>query len=91
MAKNPQVPAVVHAASAALLNRLEQGQEKALELSSSLKRGIDRLPFPSLPRRPRGVPTLEATTKFGFDLASEVINHQRDFALRLGRILSSKN
>jgi hypothetical protein len=90
MAKNPQVPAVVHAASAALLNRLEQGQEKALEFSGSLKRGLDRLPLPTLPR-PRGVPTLEAATKFGFDVATEVINHQRDFALRLGRIFTSKN
>jgi hypothetical protein len=90
MAKNPQVPAVVHAASAAMLNRLEQGQEKALEISCTLKRGLDRLPLPAF-RRPKGVPTLEATTKFGFDFATEVINHQRDFALRLSRILSSKD
>jgi hypothetical protein len=90
MAKNPQVPAVIHAASAAMLNRLEQGQEKALEVSGSIKRGLNRLPLPTV-RRPRGVPTLEATTKFSFDFATEVINHQRDFALRLSRILSSKD
>jgi hypothetical protein len=89
VAKDPQVPAVVRAASTHLLNRLEQGQARALELSGTLKRGVDRLGLPSLPR-PRGVPSLEASTKFGFDVMSEIVNHQRDFALRLSRILSSK-
>lgn len=90
MAKNTQVPAVMHAASAAVVHRLEQGQDTALEVSRFLKRRIDRLPVPAL-KRPRRIPTLEATTKFGFDFATEVMNHQRDFALRLSRILTSKD
>jgi hypothetical protein len=49
---------------------------------------VSVLPMPDLPAIPGvpAVPGVEATTKFGFDVASDLLNAQRDFALQLASV-----
>ena len=87
-----EVPAVAHAARVQVMRGLARAQEASLDAAEVAKAKIDELPVGELPTLSRipGVPSLDAATRFGFDVAAEVLSSSRDFAMRLTRVLAGR-
>jgi len=87
-----EVPAVAHAARVQLMRGLAKAQEASLDVAEAAKAKIDGLPISELPAFSRipGVPSLDAATRFGFDVAAEVLSSSRDFAMRVTRIVGDR-
>ena len=92
LVKRDEVPSVVHLARVQLLRGVERGHELALDAAEAASRAAASLPIKDLPTASKipGVPSLDAATRFTFDLAAELLSSQRDFAMRLTRALRSK-
>jgi hypothetical protein len=71
-----------------LVSSVQQGQQLSLDAAHTWVKAVSVLPIPDLPAIPGvpAVPGVEATTKFGFDVASDLLNAQRDFALQLASV-----
>lgn len=68
---------------------VKQGNDLALSAVNSWSKAVSAIPMPELPEMP-GVPALadfSAVTTYSFDLAIELLNIQRDFALQVGSAL----
>jgi hypothetical protein len=52
-------------------------------------KAVSVLPVPDLPAIPgvSAIPGMEAVTKFTFDVAADLLNAQRDYALQLTKVL----
>lgn len=87
-----EVPAVISLARTQALRGLRKMQDLALDAADVAVRTAKATPVADLPTpsKFRGVPSLDAATRFTFDFATEVLNSQRDFALRLSRAIRSK-
>jgi hypothetical protein len=74
-----------------LVSTIQQGQQLTINAVETWAKAVSVLPVPDLPSIP-GVPSMpgmEAATKFTFDVASDLLNSQRDFALQLEKVLVS--
>lgn len=83
------VPELAQKIREQVLSTVQQSQQFSLDAAQTLVKAVSVLPIPAVPAVP-GVPALpdvEATTKFGFDMAVELLNAQRDFALQLANVL----
>lgn len=92
MGKGDEVPAAAHAARVQMMRGLTKAQEASLDAAEVAKAKIDELSvgeIPTLSKIP-GVPSLDAATRFGFDVAAEVLSSSRDFAMRLTRVLAGR-
>jgi len=74
-----------------LVSTVHQGQKMSLDAAQTWVKAVSVLPVPDLPAVPAvpGVPALpgvEAATKFTFDVAADLLNAQRDFALQLAHV-----
>jgi hypothetical protein len=71
---------------------ITKAQEVSLDAAEAAKAKIDGLPISELAIRSRipGVPSLDAATRFGFDMAAEVLSSSRDFAMRLTRVVGGR-
>ena len=85
-------PTVVAVVRVHALRGLNRAQELTLDAADVVLRATKSSPVSDLPTPSKlpGVPSLDAATRFTFDFATEVLNSQRDFALRLTRALRSK-
>jgi len=72
-----------------VLSGVKQGQQLSIDAAQGWAKAVSALPVPDLPKIPGvpAVPSLEAATMYSFDLASELLSSQREFALRLTNVL----
>lgn len=74
-----------------LVASVQQGQQVSLDAAQTWVKAVSAVPTPELPAVP-GVPALpsvEATTKYTFDLAADLLNAQRAYALQLASVLAA--
>jgi hypothetical protein len=84
-----EIPELAHKIREQLLSTLEQGQQLSVDVAQSWFKAVSVLSVPDLPAIP-GVPAMpdvEAVTRFTFDVAADLLNAQRDFALQLANVL----
>ena len=86
----PEIPEAAHKIREQVLSTVKQGQQLSIDAAEAWARAVSALPVPDLPKIPgaSAVPTLETATKFGFDVATELLNNQRDFALKMTDVLT---
>lgn len=80
-----EVPVLAQKFREQLLSTVQQSQQMTIDAAQTWVKVISVLPVMELPKVP-GVPAMpdvEAATKYTFDLASDLLNAQRDFALQL--------
>jgi hypothetical protein len=73
-----------------LLSTVKQGQKLSIDAAQAWVKAVSVLPLPDLPKIPGipALPGLATSTKYGFDVASDLLNAQRDFALQLESTLT---
>ena len=84
-----EIPDIAQKVREQLLSAVQQGQMLTIDAAQGWAKAVSVLPIPDLPTVP-GVPTVpsvEAATTFTFDLAADLLNAQRDFALQLTDVL----
>ncbi|CAN5800159.1 hypothetical protein BH20ACT6_BH20ACT6_23180 [soil metagenome] len=74
-----------------LLSTVQQGQQVSLDAAQTWVKAVSALPTPELPSVPGvpAVPSAEATTKYTFDVAADLLNAQREYALQLAGVLTA--
>ena len=80
-----EIPDIAQKVREQLLSAVQQGQMLTIDAAQGWAKAVSVLPIPDLPTVP-GVPTVpsvEAATTFTFDLAADLLNAQRDFAVQL--------
>src|ERR1035437_4068709 len=90
-----EIPDIAQKVREQLLSAVQQGQKLSIDAAQGWVKAVSVLPTPDLPTIPEvptipGVPTVpgvEAATTFTFDLAADLLNAQRDFALQLTNVL----
>ena len=72
-----------------LISTVRQGQQLSVDAAQAWVKAASVLPVPDLPKVPGipAVPGVQAASKFTFDLAADLLNAQRDFALQLADVL----
>ncbi|MEP7191308.1 MAG: hypothetical protein ABI903_00405 [Actinomycetota bacterium] len=72
-----------------LVSSVQQGQKMSIDAAQTWVKAVSVLPVPELPAIPGlpALPGLEAVTKYTFDVAADLLNAQRDFALQLTNVL----
>ena len=85
-----QIPEPAHKIREQVLSGVKQGQQLSIDAAQGWAKAVSALPVPDLPKIPGvpAVPSLEAATMYSFDLASELLSSQREFALRLTNVLA---
>jgi hypothetical protein len=86
-----EIPEIAQKVRGQLLSTLRQGQQLSVDAAETWVKAVSVLPVPDLPTIP-GVPTvpaLEAMTTFAFDVAADLLQAQRDYALQLARVFTS--
>jgi len=80
-----QIPALAQKSREQLVSNLQQGQQLSIDAAQNWVKAVSALPTLDLPKIPGvpAVPDLEAATKYTFDVASDLLNAQREFALQL--------
>jgi len=86
----PETPDVAQKLRDQLLSTVQQSQRMSLDAAQTWVKAVSVLPVPDMPRvhGAAAVPSLEAMTKFTFDVATDLLNAQRDFALQLANVLT---
>ena len=75
-----------------LVSTVQQGQQRSIDVAQTWVKALSVFPLPDLPAIP-GVPAMpgvEAATRYTFDVAADLLNAQRDFALQLANVLVPK-
>ena len=88
-APTTEMPELAQKIREQLVSTVQQGQQLSVDAAQTWVKAVSVLPIPDLPTVP-GVPSLpgvEAATKFTFDVAADLLNAQREFALQLTSIL----
>ncbi len=73
-----------------LVSTVQQGQQMSIDAAQTWVKAVSVLPVPDMPMVP-GVPALpgvEAATKYTFDVATDLLNAQREFALQMANVLA---
>lgn len=72
-----------------LVSTVQQGQKMSVDAVQTWVKAVSVLPVPDLPAIPgvSAIPGMEAATKFTFDVAADLLNAQRDYALQLAKAL----
>lgn len=84
-----EIPALAQKSREQLVSNLQQGQKTSIDAARSWVEAVSALPFMNLPKV-AGVPDMPdmaAATKYTFDVASDLLNAQRDFILQLADVL----
>lgn len=80
-----EVPVLAQKFREQLLSTVQQSQQMSVDAAQTWVKVVSVLPVMELPKIPGvpAMPDMEAATKFTFDLASDLLSAQRDFALQL--------
>lgn len=82
------MPALAQKLREQLVSSVRQGQQLSVDAAQTWVKAVSVLPVPDLPVIP-GMPVLpgvEAATTFAFDLASDLLAAQREFALQMATV-----
>ena len=85
-----EMPAMAEKFREQLVSAVQQSQQLSLDAAHAWVKAVSVLPAVDLPKIP-GVPALpglEAATTYAFDVAGDLLNAQRDFALQLTSALT---
>jgi hypothetical protein len=85
-----EIPETAQKIREQMLSSVKQGQQVSIDAAQGWVKAVSVLPVPDLDKIP-GVPailTIEAATRFTFDVAADVLNAQRDYALQLVNVLA---
>lgn len=85
-----EVPAAAQKLHEQLVSTVRQGQQFSIDAAQTLAKAVSVLPVVELPTVPGipAVPGVEAATRFTFDVASDLLTAQRDFALQLANVFA---
>lgn len=85
-----EMPALAEKIREQLVSTVRQGQQLSVDAAQTWVKVVSVLPAMDLPKVP-GVPALpgmETATRFTFDVAADLLNAQRDFALQLSSVFA---
>ena len=84
------MPALAQKFREQLLSTVQQGQQMTIDAAQTWVKAVSVLPAMDLPHIPGlpGLPNLEAATRYTFDIAADLLNLQRDFAMQLTTALA---
>jgi hypothetical protein len=85
-----EMPAPAQKIREQLVSTIRQGQQLSVDGAQTWAKAVSSLPVVELPVVP-GVPAMpgmEAAAKYTFDLASDLLTAQRDFALQLADVFA---
>lgn len=88
-----EMPALAQKIREQLVSTVRQGQQLSVDAAQTWVKVVSVLPVVDLPKVP-GVPALpgmEAATTFTFDLAADLLNAQRDYALQLTSVFAPQH
>jgi len=73
-----------------LITNVKQAQKISLDATTTFVKAVSALPVPELPTIPgvAEIPSAEALTTYTFNLVTDLLNAQRDFALQLANVLT---
>ena len=85
-----EMPAMVQKLREQLMSTVQQSQQMSIDATQAWVRAISVLPAMDLPKIPGlpALPGMEAATNYTFDVAADLLNAQRDFALKLTSALT---
>jgi hypothetical protein len=84
-----EIPAIAQKFREQLVSAVQQSQQLSVDAAQTWVKAVSVLPAFDLPKIP-GVPALpgvEAATKYTFDVAADLLNAQREYALQLTNAL----
>ena len=86
---NDQVTDIAQKFREQLVSTVQQGQKISIDAAQTWVKAVSVLPALDVPKIPGvpALPSLEAATKYSFDVATDLLNAQRDFALQLTNVL----
>ena len=84
-----EIPALAQKSREQLVSNLQQGRQLSLDAAQSWVKAVSALPTFDMPNIPgiSAMPSMEATTKYSFDVAADLLNAQREFAIQLTNTL----
>lgn len=85
-----EMPALAQKFREQLVATVQQTQQLSLDATQTWVKAVSVLPVKDLPKIP-GLPTLpslQAATRYSFDIAADLLNAQREFALQLTSALA---
>ena len=84
-----EIPDIAQKVREQLLSTVQQGQQLSIDAAQTWVKAVSVLPVMDLPTIPGvpAVPSMEAATKYTFDVATDLLNAQRDFALQMTNVL----
>jgi hypothetical protein len=86
-----ETPEIAQKIREQLLSTLQQGQQLSVDAAQTWVKAVSVLPVPDLPKIPGvpAVPSIEAATTFAFDVAADLLNAQRAYALQLVNVFTT--
>ena len=84
-ATSSELPEIAAQVREQLVSTVKQGQKLTVDAVHAWTKAASALPVPEFPQFPgvASLPGVEAITAYTFDLAIELLNAQRDFAVQL--------
>jgi hypothetical protein len=73
-----------------MIANVKQAQKISLDATKTFMKAVAALPVPELPTLPgiAEIPSAEALTNYTFNLVTDLLSAQRDFALQLASVLT---
>jgi hypothetical protein len=89
--KPTEMPELAQKIREQLVSTVLQGQKLSLDAAQTWVAAVSVLPVPDLPTVPgaAAIPGVQAATTYTFDVASDLLNAQRDFAVQLANLLAT--
>lgn len=89
-AKTTEIPEIAQKVREQLLSTVQQAQKSTIEAAQAWAKAAAGLPTPELPTLPglSAIPGAEAVTKYTFDVVTDLLNAQREFAIELAKLLT---
>ena len=85
-----EMPALAQKMREQMISTLQQGQQLSIDAAQTWVKAVSVLPAMDLPKMPgvAAMPGLGTATMFAFDVAADLLNAQREYALQLTHALS---
>jgi hypothetical protein len=86
-----ETPEIAQKIREQLLATVTQGQKLSVDAAQTWVKAVSVLPVPDLPKIPGipAVPGVETATTFVFDLAADLLQAQREFALQFVNVFAT--
>jgi hypothetical protein len=86
-----ETPEIAQKIREQLISTVTQGQKLSVDAAQTWVKAVSVLPVPDLPKIPGipAVPGVETATTFVFDLAADLLQAQREYALQLVSVFAT--